>query len=518
MILARLAPVAVTVLLLQVDRHWSRRRSKDSAFAFSGLVAWSSLSILCLVFLWANHTWFPLHLDLMEGVVWQHFQRAASFQLIYPEPEPGYVPLAYNPLYYVLSSPFGWILGVTLPTLRIVAILGTIGCGLVIFWAVSARTRSRKWGLVATGLFAAGYAAMDAYLDSAHSDSWMLFSALLGTSLMTRDRSRLCCLLGTLLLVASFWFKQHGALFAVGGVLYLTWRKGFRASVPSWLLAILLGPVTYLVVGPSVFGPAFHYFTWEDPSQWTDFTRWTLLRPAAFVLCNYGFLSAAALGMVYWRARRTKQATDIWHWQLFFALLTGLLGSLDPGSSNNVYIPMGTWLIVTGTMALAEMTTELPRRGMQSAQLLGLAASFSLLLYNPSRYMIPADAREAYQDLLVTLRGLNGPVYAPTIGQFSQDFTLFPAAHWVALEDMIRGPGRDTRDHPTTRRLLAPVLEPHGPAYILAHVPLDTYPWLAFLQGHYQLVEDFGDRFASLRPLPKRWDHGYPRYLYAYVP
>jgi hypothetical protein len=118
--------------------------------------------------------------------------------------------------------------------------------------------------------------------------------------------------------------------------------------------------------------------------------------------------------------------------------------------------------------------------------------------------------------LIQQLRSLPGTVYAPSVGQLQSDFTFSPAAHWIALEDMIRGPGRDTRDNPNTRALLQPVWQPTGPAYILANYPLDVYPWLEFLGDYYVLEADYGDRFEALRPLPKRFEHGWPRYLYRY--
>ena len=83
---------------------------------------------------------------------------------------------------------------------------------------------------------------------------------------------------------------------------------------------------------------------------------------------------------------------------------------------------------------------------------------------------------------------------------------------------MIRGPGRDTRDHPNTRRLLEPALNPDGPAFVLANYTFEGYAWLAFLNDYYVLETDFGERFKPLRVLPARWDHGWPRYLYRYAP
>ena len=81
---------------------------------------------------------------------------------------------------------------------------------------------------------------------------------------------------------------------------------------------------------------------------------------------------------------------------------------------------------------------------------------------------------------------------------------------------MIRGPGKDTTNHPNTRKLLNPLLSPAIPSSIFANYPLENYGWLAFLNEYYVMQEDFGDRFKPLRVLPARWDHGWPRYLYTF--
>jgi hypothetical protein len=127
-------------------------------------------------------------------------------------------------------------------------------------------------------------------------------------------------------------------------------------------------------------------------------------------------------------------------------------------------------------------------------------------------------AQESYKDMIVMLKQLDGSVYAPSLGQLQSDYAFYPVAHWATLEDLIRGPGVDTRDHPNTRRLLEPVIQPGKPAYILANYPLDAYPWIAFLEDYYTLEIDFKERFEPLRILPGRWDSGWPRYLYRYAP
>jgi hypothetical protein len=528
-ILINLLVVIFGFALILVGWWMSRRNPAWKDFAHNALLVFGALNILVLVFLVLNHINFPLFLDLMEGVVWQHFQRAAAFQPIYPEPTPEYVPLAYNPLFYVLAVPFSWIFGVNLFTLRLVAILGFIGSAAVMYFAVRKQTGSTRWSWLTVGVFAAAYGVMDAYLDTAHSDSWLLFTALLGTFLISLNQGWKMDLAAVIVLVISFWFKQHGAVFAVGGVVYLTLRYGLLKSLPFWVLAGVLGPGLYLLAGPAIFGSHFLVFTWEVPRNWSDFGLHTLRRYIAFIVKSYPLLAASAgiyllvsLLPLNWRSAgavwQQVKKLNIWLVQFIFAALTGLMGSLDIGSSNNVYIPMGAFFILVGMLGLKDLEGKfnwMPKYYLAPA---ALVITFGLFAYNPLVLVTPANADESYADLISFLNDLDAQVYAPTLAQLPQDYIFYPAGHWVALEDMIRGPGKDTSNHPNTRRLLEPAMNPSGPAYILANYPLEVYYWIEFLNEYYVLEEDLGARFEPLRLLPKRWDHGWPRYLYRYDP
>jgi hypothetical protein len=506
----------MAVVLL--DFLWLGRQNRPARIARTALVVLCVVNVGLAIFLWVNHLTFPLNLDLMEGTVLQHFQRAFEAQPVYPAPAPDYVPLAYNPLFYYLAIPFGWLFGPSLSTLRGVAILGALGSMGIVFLAVREQTKSAWWGMLAVGLFAAAYRVMDVYLDTAHSDSWLLFSALLGTYLIGRNRSMGWNLVGLAVLITSFWFKQHGALFVVGAVLYLTWRHGLRGALPYWVLAALGGPALYILAGPTLFGSHFHYFTWEVPRQWSQFDLGTIRRLASLVVKSYAVLAMAGGLLVVWDLLRRRQRVGIWHFQFVAGCLSGLMGAMDPGSSQNVFIPMGTLVIILGVVALAQVgqSVLVSRYRLQYA---ALFVAFGLFLYNPLPIMASSRAPEAYADLVGLLNGLDGSVYAPSLGQLQDGYAFYPTAHWVALEDMIRGPGRDTANHPNTRLLLDPAIHPSmPPVYILANYPLEMFPWLAFLEEYYVLEADLGDRFEPLRVLPKHFDHGWPRYLYRYAP
>ena len=515
--LLRVSFICAGALLVLLGNACSRRNVEARNIARWVLSLLFFLNIGFVIYLWFNHIRFPLNLDLMEGTMWQELQRAASLHAVYPAPTPGYIPMAYNPLYYFLAVPFSWIFGVNLFTLRFVAILGMAGSGLIIYLVVRKRTGSLWWGIAAVGLFAAAYRVMDSYLDTAHADSWLIFSALLGSYLIDLDRSKKWDVIGVVILVSAFWFKQHGALFALGGLLYLTMRKGIKGSALYWGIAMALGPILYMVGGPWIFGPQFYYFTWEVPRKWSSLDFYTLRRFFGFSVLFYPLLALSGGLTTLAKIFKETKKLGIWDIQFIFALLTGFMGSLDAGSSHNVYIPMGTWFILLGTLGLWELIKKHESWGKFNIHYFALFVSLALFLYRPSTVIVSSHAKESYVEFINVLKKLDGPVYAPSLGQLQKDFVFYPAAHWAALEDMIRKPGFDTKNNPNTRRFLEAVIQPIGPAYIFANYPLDKYPLLAFLGGYYVLEKDFQDEFIALRVLPKRWDHGWPRYLFRYV-
>ena len=472
-----------------------------------------------MVYVWVNHISFPLNLEAMELTVLQHLKRALAGQVVYAVPASDFVSLAYAPLYYYFSVPFAWLFGANLFTLRLVAILGYLGAGLVMFLAVREQTRSIWWGLMAVGLFAAAYRVMDTYLDNAHSDSWLLCCTLLGTYLISLNRSRTVNWLGVLVLIVSFWFKQHGALFAIGGVLYLTWRDGLKAAVWYWVTAFLLGPVLYLLAPTLFFGPWFRYYTLTVPGHWSELNFDAIKRYGGFIVKSYPALAGIGGAALIWQFFRQKNKLSIWYFMLPFAMLSGFMGALDPGSNNNVFIPMGTWFIITGVLGLAAFQTTWPLVNRWAAHLVVLGLSFTLFFYNPATVLVSPKADVAYQDLVAYLNALDGPVYAPWIGQLESGYAFQPAVHWVPMEDLIRGPRVDMYAHPQIQTLLDPVLHPSGTAYILMNYPLENDPLLSFLlENGYTLETDLGGRFSALATLPKRFDLEYPRYLYKYQP
>lgn len=492
---------------------------------------YAAASILIVVFLWANHILFSYDLVALEGIFVEVVRRVQDGLPIYPVPSADFIPFAYQPLYYYLSAPFVAIFGLNFSTLRFVSVIATLGSLVIIFLAVRKETGSRWWALIAAGLFAAAYRVLDNNLERPHPDAYLLFLTLLAGWLISLSekpvfstvsvsftdliaRKRVSDLLAVLLTVMAFWIKQQGIVFAVGILIYLTWRQGWRKTLPLWILAAVLGPLFYFAMPDWVFGPYFHYFTWDVPKHWTQLDADIFRRFGEFVAQSYPLLALVSIAtlILNWRGKM-----NIWVFLTPFAILVGFLGVLDPGSSNNVFIPMGVWFILTGSIGLWQLTIRFPsfeRRGMQFA---AIGISFVVLFFNPIPVIASPNGASAYKDLIAYLDSLDGTVYAPWIGQLPDTSKLYPKVNWVAMEDIIRGPGVEEQDHPTTREIFASLIAPQQTTYILMNYPLEDDPMLGFMGKYYALEADLGERFAALGPLaPTRWNLLYPRYLYKY--
>lgn len=507
-------------LLLNNSNIWIR-----SGWLLLGIFAIVQCILEVIIFI--NHLSSP---EITRGAMFEQVSRLLRGLPLYVPPSKNYIPLAYNPLFAVWGSMFSLIFGEHASTLRFVAILGTFGSGIMIFKAVQKGSGSSWLGIFALGLFAGAYRTFDCYMDYAHPDSWMLFMALVGFYILQTRHTVFWNICAIVALCISFWFKQHGAFLACAGILYLTWREGFRKSIPYWMIAIVLGPIAYFLAGPRIFGPSFIYYTYQVPGAWSEYNLNGVRRFAHYIIHQWFFLSIlGTMGVI--EMVRFRRLTNVWFFSLPFVLLTGLLGSLDQ-SEDNVYISTGVWFIITGTLYLSEYLRNekklLPAIFQKNsllraaASIIIIGASFGLNSYNPFKEYIAPEANNKYRDLVGLVRGLDGIVWAPDIGQFPGDIRMPIPVHWVPLEDLVRGPGREEKNNPLVRIILHDLIEPgNNKTYILTNWKLEETPgdFLGFLSEYYTLTSDFGDRFKSLRAMPGRFNGtSWPRYLYSYRP
>jgi hypothetical protein len=496
--------------LLQREGTFRRVRTRTRAFQ-GGMMAYAILQSVMVVGLCLNHLGFPLSLDGLELARLDQVQRLLAGQGLYGAPSADAVALVSTPLYYYLCAPIVGLFGPSLASLRLVSLVGLGGCGLLLFVALRRKLASHWWATIGLGLFAAAYGSLDHGLDNAHPDSWLLAMVLLGSGLIDLGRSRRRNLVGIGCFLLAFWLKQHGALFVGAGLVYVTWRQGWRRSWEVWLL-VAASALAY-GLGPELFGPAFHGATWGQPRSWVNFRPDTLLRLLGFTARYYPILAIGAITATGRSLLQSDRPSSIWSFLFPAAVLSGFVGALDGRSSNNIFAPLVLWYVIAGLIGLRAMTQGFPYGDRWRLRGIALGISFGLLLYNPFSLMVSAHASIAYDDLLTTLEQLPSPVYVPALGPLPIA-NLSIRAPVEAIEGLVRKPrpaGGVSQDETHLRQLLGPALKQPGAYLLLTNLQPDRIlsPWI----DRYQLATDFGDRFRALRTLDRHSHPQWPRYL-----
>ncbi len=164
-----------------------------------------------------------------------------------------------------------------------------------------------------------------------------------------------------------------------------------------------------------------------------------------------------------------RRQLDIWQFQLVVAAVTGLMGAMDMGSSCNVFIPAGTFLILQGTAGLAAFHRRSTLARRTRLAIAGVVVTFALLAYDPRTVLTPRAAHAAHAALVSELKALDGPVCAPSLARIPGDFRLEPPLCWVPLLDMVRW--AEARDYAKLKPLLEPLRPSKGSAYFLTNGP-----------------------------------------------
>jgi hypothetical protein len=479
--------------------------------AGAGLVAVAVYAVMIV-----EHLRFPLQLECMELTVLQHAERLAAGLPIYAAPTADFVPLAYNPGYYFVLYPFITLFGANLHVARMPAVLAAVGLCVVFFDQARRATGDWRWALFLTALPIAASRSFDLYLTKGHGDS-LLVLALVGAALLLEQRERPLdvrrAVIAAILVGCAFWFKQHAALVAIGVVLLLFLRDGWRAW-PAIGVIFVIGPVLYLFVAPRLLGPDFFESTYIVPSSWS---HWQIGGVARFLGYLAGWwLVPTVVAVAAWvhALRRRRLIDDPVLFLLPFALATGLMGSLDWGSSDNVYLLAGVWLLLVTVRTLGPRLTAPGRSWREYAALAAVLATFAQMASDPRDWFPDRGYGRAYRDFVSYVENLDGPIFAPGLGDLPFAKETTSRAHWVALEDRVRGSGYEDQVFPFVKSVLAPVWKTPAPAYLVSVRPLEKDSILFWLADYYELQEVVGDRFSALRELPCRYGRRVPAYIY----
>ncbi len=405
------------------------------------LLAAAAIAAAWFVYGVAHRLGYPFEVEWMEGAMVDHASRIANGLPLYCEPGPEHVPFLYAPLLFWLGGA-AMALGCDgLFALRLIATAASLGAALLIGHWVRRETGRRLPGLVASGLFLAGYGWLAWWYDLARNDG-LFVMAMLGCGYQLRYGGARRWLWAAALATAAFLAKQSALMWLPAvfvGALCFDWRQALRfvlaaaAGIGSAVLAMHLASdgwsTFYLFEMPGQHG-------WNGDRKLGFWTGDVVPMLPLLVLGLAGFVAQ-------WRAGQRRDA-------LFLAafgsggLLTSWLSRLHVGGFDNVLMYGFVGACVLGPIAAATNG-----RGLRTIGAVLLLLQFGLLgreawRRTPSVTLLPSAAhRRAHEELAAFVARQAGPVWIPGHGGISYCAGKGTGAHGQAIFDLLQALPKD---------------------------------------------------------------------------
>ncbi len=399
---------------------------------------------------------YPYELEWMEGGVVDHVQRLLDEKDIFVAPSLDFIPYTYTPLYYYVCAPVATSLGIGLFPLRLVSLVASLGCFLLIFGIVRKETRSNYCGVLSACLYAATYRASGAWFDIARPDSLFML-LLLGSIWFVRFHPNVGGLLAAGILVAlSFLAKQTGLFVAAAISVYcLIALRGWRRFIFPATAVLAIGLSTLMLNGAT--DGWYAYYVFRLPSHHAIVPY----RVASFWFFDMGQSLALACGLaVFWLIHLFLQRR-IQDGLFYTILFGGMIGAswlvrMRTGSYTNTLIPgfaavaIGFGLGVHVLLRLAADDDEDARESEHTSTwwkptvvLLLCVAQFLAMVYEPQGQLPSAQDRAAGDALVARMAATKGDVFLPGHGYLPTLAGKKTHAHRVAIRDILRHEGSE---------------------------------------------------------------------------
>ena len=398
------------------------------------LLAASGASLVWFGYAVSQRLLYPHELEWMEGALADHAARVADGLPLYCEPSAEHVPFLYSPLLFWLGA-LGMKLGLDgVVALRLVAAGFSFGTALLIGHWVRVETKRVTPGLVATGLFFAGYGWLAWWYDLARNDSLFVFLSL-STAYQLRHGGARRWLWAGLLAAAALMAKQSALMWlpAVGvGCLCwdrsAAWKFGVTSAVA---MGACVGALHLATDGWSTF------YLFEMPSHHgvvgdRKLGFWTEDLVPMYPL--------VALGLAAFAAEVQRQPGPALYLAALGsgALLTSYFSRMHVGGFENVMMYGFAGACVLGGVALA---TE--ARWLRSAASALLTLQFVWLGYEAYQRGVdtllpPAAHERAHDELRATVAAHDGAVWIPGHGHIAYRAGKGTGAHGQAIFDVLQ--------------------------------------------------------------------------------
>jgi hypothetical protein len=426
------------------------------------IFAFSLIPTVVFLYVALRRIGYPYELEWLEGGAVEIVRRVADGHSIYVQPSLRYVPYPYTPLYFWVCGLVSHFTGVGFFPLRLVSLVSSLGCCVMLIAIVRRETADIVSGVLASGLFMATFAVSGAWLDIGRVDSFALLLVLVAFYVARRvEGLGGGVLLGTLVFLA-FMAKQSD-LIAAAPVLLLLLVLRRRVGVAALLSTTALMVASTLILNATTHG-WYGYYVFDEllrqgviSSVWrTFFTKdlwhvpWVLALVIAGMVVNFRFRNRdKPLDWLFWPAATSG------------LIISALVSRLHSGGGEDVLIPAYAGLALLGASgchAVWVRTQQPPsrithRRSARSPAIIGavlttvVGIQIAALHYSPARYVPTSADQTAGRYFIDLVRRTPGPVIVSNHPYYE---TLADKASWAqgeAVHDVLRaGSGPARRD------------------------------------------------------------------------
>jgi hypothetical protein len=390
------------------ERLWEAMASPRALRVVKVLVGALTL-LFAGLFLWAavKRMLYPFEVEWIESGILVSVLRIVHGQGLYVAPTLDYVPYLYTPFYLYVAAAVTKAVGAAghgYLGMRLVSTLSTLGSCCAIYALVKTETPRRLAAIAAVGLYLASYPAVGGFFDIGRVDSLFVFLLLVALLLQRRGYPVMAALVWVLV----FQTKQTVLPLAFL-ILLAEWPR------PKRMISAML---TFgIVVGASV--------VWMNHAThgWYDFYIFGVVRGLPLVLRQAVLFvplmllgpTVAAWVLIVAAVVTTRMKLDRAMFYLFvsFALFAGIwFVESHRGASLNAVMPVYAWTAVLFGVAVAKLLdASVTQPRLQLAVLFGVALQLVTMIYNPGRFVPPADAVQRSQAFVARVRALPGDVY-----------------------------------------------------------------------------------------------------------
>jgi hypothetical protein len=417
--------------------------------AITALVSVSAvLAILTYVTVAALRVGYPFELEWMEGAMVDHVRQILVGRPLYGPPSLSFIAFDYPPLYFYVSASVAAVTGIGLLPLRLVSVSCSMWCLYLIWRVVHRETGHRFPALVATGLFAATFAASGAWFDLARIDS-LLLALMLAALYFTRffqSGAGWTMAAGAMLL--AFLTKQSAVVVAAPLLVYcvmVRWRLGTAVTLG---LVMLTGAIVWAL--DARFGGWYTYYVFGIPARIQAADTLQAAFWSGDILGRTPLAFALALGYALTTAgRKDRREALVYPLGAIGMIFASWVSRLHAGGYDNVLMPAHAALALLSGLAIHDLSRTDDGDRPLVPRMYGLVCclvQFAMLAYNPMAHLPRAADRLAGEHLIKEMAQASGDVFVPQHGYVALLANKAPSAHAMAIYDIIRAGGDRQRD------------------------------------------------------------------------